>query len=121
VLAAQVSAAVLVTAFASSRTVPLAVAFLVLAAIPAVMVGISLTTLIQTGTPPAALGRVLAAVGTFAAGASTAGALTGGALADSVGAGTIFIGAAALLALSAIPASAGLLRSSPAQASPASG
>jgi predicted MFS family arabinose efflux permease len=120
VLAAQVSAAVLVTAFASSRTVPLAVAFLVLAAIPAVMVGISLTTLIQMGTPPAALGRVLAAVGTFAASASAAGALTGGALADTVGAGTVFIAAAALLALAAIPASAGLLRSSP-QPSPASG
>lgn len=67
--------------------------------IPAVATGTGEITVVQSATPPAALGRVIAAVTTLGGAAQGVGLLAGGALAETVGAVPVLDAQAVLYAL----------------------
>jgi predicted MFS family arabinose efflux permease len=70
--------------------------------IPAVATGTGEITVVQSATPPAALGRVIAAVTTLGGAAQGVGLLLGGVLAETVGAVPVLDAQAALYALGGV-------------------
>lgn len=89
--------------------------------LPAVATATGEITLVQTVTPRAALGRVIAAVTTLSGAAQGVGLLAGGILAETVGAVTVLDGQASLYLLCGVLALVFLARSPRAQESRAEG
>jgi predicted MFS family arabinose efflux permease len=94
----------------ASRTVPLAVVSMAMAAAPVVLATIAMQTLIQTNSDDRYLARIFAVFGTVAALFQMIGAGAAGGLADVVGTVTMMGAVAALLALTGLATQIVMLR-----------